>query len=210
VEVRRATVADVPRVIEVLADAFAEDPPMRWFLADAPNRARRLRPYFRAVVPAYLREGELWVSDEPVGAAVWAPPGAWRLPPRDQLRILPTELRVFGRRPLRAIAGQRTLARGHPREPHWFLDWIAVSAAGRSRGVGSALMRPRLERCDAERTPAYLNAGSVRSRDLYLRHGFTISEEFRLPFDGPPLWRMWRRPAGEGVSANGGTGFRPE
>jgi ribosomal protein S18 acetylase RimI-like enzyme len=194
VEVRRATATDAPRVIDVLAEAFADDPPMRWFLADAPRRAERLRRYFEVLVPFVLRRGEIWVSDEPVGAAVWAPPGSWPLPGREQLRLLPTELRVFGRHPLRAIAGQRVLERGHPHEPHWFLDWIGVAAAGRSRGAGSALMRPRLERCDAEGHPAYLNAGSPRSRDLYLRHGFEVTEEFRLPFEGPPLWRMWRRP----------------
>ena len=51
-----------------------------------------------------------------------------------------------------------------------------------------------LARCDRERMPAYLNAGSWRSRDLYLRHGFQVIEEFSLPDDGPPLWRMWRDP----------------
>jgi hypothetical protein len=58
-------------------------------------------------------------------------------------------------------------------------------------------MRPILERCDRERMPAYLNAGSPRSRDLYLRHGFEVTEEFRLPEGGPPLWRMWREPRAE-------------
>ena len=33
--------------------------------------------------------------------------------------------------------------------------------------------------------PAYLNAGSARSRELYLRHGFQVTEEFQLP-DGRP------------------------
>ena len=46
-------------------------------------------------------------------------------------------------------------------------------------------MQPVLERCDTERMPAYLNAGSARSRDLYLRHGFEVTEEFALP-DGRP------------------------
>ena len=49
--------------------------------------------------------------------------------------------------------------------------------------------------------PAYLNAGSPRSRDLYLRHGFEVTEEFRLPEGGPPLWRMWREPALTAVAA---------
>ena len=51
-----------------------------------------------------------------------------------------------------------------------------------------------LARCDMEHRGAYLNAGSPRSRDLYLRHGFVVRSEFRLPFGGPPLWRMWREP----------------
>jgi hypothetical protein len=42
--------------------------------------------------------------------------------------------------------------------------------------------------------PAYLNAGSARSRDLYARHGFEVMEQFELPDGGPPLWRMWREP----------------
>ncbi|MGH2969837.1 MAG: GNAT family N-acetyltransferase, partial [Solirubrobacteraceae bacterium] len=75
---------------------------------------------------------------------------------------------------------------------HWYLDYIAVEPAGQGRGIGSALLRPMLERCDAERMPAYLNASTARSRDLYARHGFEVRSEFRLPFGGPPLWRMWR------------------
>jgi hypothetical protein len=42
--------------------------------------------------------------------------------------------------------------------------------------------------------PWILNASSPRSRDLYLRHGFAVLSEFRLPFGGPPLWRMRRAP----------------
>jgi hypothetical protein len=45
--------------------------------------------------------------------------------------------------------------------------------------------------------PAYLEASSPRARDLYLRHGYTLRPDapFRLP-GGPPLWGMWREPAG--------------
>jgi GNAT superfamily N-acetyltransferase len=197
VGVHRAKATDIPDAVEVLAEAFADDPPMRWFLADAPRRVERLRLYFRTLLPLFLRRGEVWVSDEPAGAAVWASPKAWPLSAGERLRLMPTELRVFGRHPMRMLAGQRALERGHPREPNWFLDWIAVTGPGRGRGVGSALIRPRLERCDADGEPAYLNAGSPRSRDLYLRHGFEVTEELRLPFDGPPLWRMWRRPSPE-------------
>ncbi|TVP75518.1 MAG: GNAT family N-acetyltransferase, partial [Nitriliruptor sp.] len=45
--------------------------------------------------------------------------------------------------------------------------------------------------CDSERIPAYLESTSRRNRELYLRHGFEVIGEIRLP-DGPSIWPMWR------------------
>jgi GNAT superfamily N-acetyltransferase len=85
--------------------------------------------------------------------------------------------------------------------PHLYLRlgeiWVTaepVDPAAHGRGTGSALLAPVLERCDRVGAGAYLNAGSPRSRELYRRHGFEVTEEFSLPFEGPPLWRMWRPP----------------
>jgi hypothetical protein len=55
-------------------------------------------------------------------------------------------------------------------------------------------MRAGLERCDAEGMPAYLENSNTRNLPFYLRHGFEVMSETRLPFDGPPLWFMWREP----------------
>ena len=193
--VRRATADDIPRAADALAEAFDGDPPMRWFLPEDEDREERLRPYFRALIShLHLPYGEVWVSDDPVGAAGWVEPGAWPFSSRRRRRVIPVELRTFRRHPIRAMQGVEVLERNHPTEPHWFLDWIGVERAGQGRGVGSALLRPMLERCDADGTPAYLNAGSPRSRELYLRHGFEVTERFHLPDGGPPLWRMWRDP----------------
>jgi GNAT superfamily N-acetyltransferase len=63
------------------------------------------------------------------------------------------------------------------------------------RGLGSLLLRQTLSELDWARTPAYLEASTPRSRALYLRHGFVVMNEIRLPGGGPPLWRMWRDPA---------------
>jgi hypothetical protein len=46
-------------------------------------------------------------------------------------------------------------------------------------------------------TRAYLETGRPRSRDFFARHGFTVTEELRLPGGGPPVWRMWREPNDE-------------
>jgi len=59
--------------------------------------------------------------------------------------------------------------------------------------MGSALLREVLEGCDRDRSPAYLEASNEGCKRLYLRHGFTVTGEIRLPA-GPPLWCMWRSP----------------
>jgi GNAT superfamily N-acetyltransferase len=179
---------------DVLAAAFSTDPPLSFLVPEPDRREARLRRLFRALIPLYLEHGCCWVSDEPAGAAAWVAPGAWPFPPRVQAPVLGVLLAVFGRHPRRALAAGRAAERGHPREPHWYLDYIGVEPAAHGSGTGSALLRAGLERCDAEGMPAYLNAGSQRSRNLYLRHGFEVVERFELPHGGPPLWRMWREP----------------
>jgi GNAT superfamily N-acetyltransferase len=195
VTVRPATRDEVPRIAGVLAHAFAADPPMRWVMGGSPDAERRLRPYFSALLERlHMRRGEVWVSDEPFGAAAWIAPGGWPPSAGLELALAPVLLRTFVRHPRRAAGAARVNGRDHPIERHWFLDYIGVEATARSRGTGSALMRPVLDRCDEEGIGAFLNAGSERSRDLYARHGFEVTKRVELPRGGPPLWSMWRAP----------------
>jgi len=194
--VRPATHADIEKIAPALAEAFAGDPPMMWFTPEDEGRAERLVPYFTALVgKLHLPHGEVWVSDDPVGAAAWVGPGNWPFTTWQRRGVIGTELRTFGRHPLRVLRGVEAIEKNHPKEPHWYLEYIGVERSGHGQGTGTALLAPMLERCDAEGTPAFLNAGSPNSRRLYERHGFEVTEEFRLPDDGPPLWRMWRDPS---------------
>jgi ribosomal protein S18 acetylase RimI-like enzyme len=79
----------------------------------------------------------------------------------------------------------------HPTVAHWYLPFIGVDPTSQGRGLGSALLRRGLERCDADHLPAYLEASSPRNRALYERHGFAVTGEIRAG-DSPPLWPMWR------------------
>jgi GNAT superfamily N-acetyltransferase len=193
--VRKAGREDVSRLALALARAFDGDPPMRWFLPDDSRRVELARLMFEVMLERlHLRRDECYTTTDVVGGALWVPPGRWRLSLSQQLRLLPSMLKVFGRGLGRAQRGLAVMDSKHPREPHYYLDSLGVEPERQGRGLGSALMRPILERCDREQLPAYLNAGSPRSRNLYLRHGFEVTDEFRLPEDGPPLWRMWREP----------------
>ena len=81
----------------------------------------------------------------------------------------------------------------HPRDPHYYLQFIGVGPERQGTGIGSALLRAMLDRCDLEGAAAYLEADE-RSRFLYLKHGFEATGELRLP-EGPRFFPMWRAPA---------------
>jgi ribosomal protein S18 acetylase RimI-like enzyme len=80
----------------------------------------------------------------------------------------------------------------HPREPHYYLQFLGVRPGCQGTGIGTALLRAILGRCDLEGVAAYLEADD-RSRFLYMKHGFEATAEIRLK-KGPSAWPMWRAP----------------
>ncbi|MEU9477918.1 GNAT family N-acetyltransferase [Streptomyces sp. NPDC048191] len=87
-----------------------------------------------------------------------------------------------------ALAGCVALRPAH--DAHW-LEHFYVGPSLQGGGVGSAVLRMLLERCDGDGTRMRLNVlqGS-RARGLYERHGFTVESE------DPVDVFMVREPAG--------------
>jgi GNAT superfamily N-acetyltransferase len=201
--VRKATLEDVPGVAGALARAFHDDPVFSWVLRADPRRMRMLERGFELFLRRiWMEQDETYTTASLVGAAVWERPGQWKLGAGAQLRLLPAMVGVFARRIPRVLRALVVLEGGHPREPHYYLPFVGVEPAWQGRGLGAAVLAPILERCDREAVPAFLEASTARSRALYERQGFAVTEEFKLGKDAPQQWRMWRVPrAGRASSA---------
>jgi GNAT superfamily N-acetyltransferase len=181
-----------------LARAFQDDPVMTWMLADAQLRAKRLPRLFSLVMRHHHLAGggaEVARTGSVVGAAsLWDPPGRWKHSRREELRALPALILAFGPRLHRGNQVVERMQRVHPEEPHWYLAVIGSDPTVRGTGLGQALMRSRLDRCDTEHAPAYLESSNPDNVPYYLRFGFELSREITLPDGGPSLWPMWREP----------------
>ena len=197
-DIRKMTRAEIQPVARALAQAFYDDPHFRWFVRDDTKRMRALERGFSTFISRiWLRPNEGYTHERLIGAALWMPPNTWHMGPLAQLLLLPAIVRNLRADTPRLLKALTFIEKKHPREPqHWYLPIIGVTPAWQGRGYGAALLRAVLERCDADRMPAYLEASSARSRDLYERSGFETIEECRYADDGPPLWRMWRKPTG--------------
>jgi GNAT superfamily N-acetyltransferase len=137
--------------------------------------------------------GELWLDEDPPGAAIWRRPGGYPEPASAQLRMLPRYALLFPREFLRASRAMSALARVHPREPHWYLMAVGVVPEAQGQGRGRALLEPVLARCDADGVPAYLEASTADNTRLYERLGFEPRQEVEaLP--GVRVRPMWRPP----------------
>jgi GNAT superfamily N-acetyltransferase len=100
-------------------------------------------------------------------------------------------LLAFGRSLKRGLVVEEMMKKAHPEEPHWYLAVIGSDPTVRGKGFGQALMSSRLDRCDAEHAPAYLESSNPDNVPYYQRFGFEITGEITPP-GGPTLIPMWR------------------
>ena len=192
-EVRKATAADVPAMVDAMAQAFYDDPVFGWLFPDDDRRLAQSRRYFAGRTRILMRQEEIYTIDGGGAAAMWARPGEWRDPPLEVLRQFASLVPALGRRIPRSLTGLREIEERHPAKPHWYLAVLGTHPDRQGAGIGSALLEPVLHECDRLEIPAYLETGKERNVSFYNRHGFKVTERVELP-QGPPLWLMWREP----------------
>ncbi len=195
-EVRAATAEDLPAVGRALARAFTDDPVFRHLVPSDDRWGRHAARYFQADTANRLRLGATYTTASVQGAALWAPPGRWRPTVASVAREAPAALRLFGPRTVRGLRVLAQVEKAHPREPeHWYLAVLGTDPDQQGKGVGSALLAPVLDRCDAEGVPAYLESSKEANIAFYARHGFDLRDPIVIP-DGPTIHPMWREPRG--------------
>jgi ribosomal protein S18 acetylase RimI-like enzyme len=194
-----ATGQDVPALAATLARAFYDDPVMSWIFPDEGSRIARLTGMFALLARhAHLPKAGVELASRHASCveavALWDPPGAWRLPLGTQIRQGPRFLRVFGARLPAALRALGRVERYHPARPHWYLSVLGTDPSAQGHGLGSALLRSRLGRCDAAGLPAYLESSKHSNIAYYEKHGFRVMRELPMPGGCPPVWPMWRDP----------------
>jgi GNAT superfamily N-acetyltransferase len=195
VKVRRAEVGEAAAIGALIAGAFHDLELSSWL---APDPVERIR---QAIV-----HGDVEVVDGPgsdgsgsdgsgatlVGVAAWFRPGEIPDPDGYDEGLA----RVCGPHLERFVALDEAMHAAHPEAPeHAYLAFCAVRADMQGNGIGAALLESYHAGLDGSGTPAYLEASGLRSRGLYLRHGYA---DYAAPY-GPTedlavFYPMWRDP----------------
>jgi GNAT superfamily N-acetyltransferase len=196
--VRPAEKADVRDLSGVLGRAFYDDPVTMWMLPNNNARAQALPRAFATMTRHHFLAGggaEVASRDGVLGGAtLWDPPGRWKMTPREEWLMKPAFIWAFRARVLASQQVVEIMKDKHPEEPHWYLMLIGTDPTARGKGLGQVLMHSRLDRCDKEHAPAYLEASKPDLVPYYQRFGFETTGEINLPNGGPTMWQMWRDP----------------
>jgi GNAT superfamily N-acetyltransferase len=195
--VHRAGPEEAPAITEILSAAFMDDPISQWIFPDRTVRRRSHPDFFQIFVANALAEGQIYTTDEHTGAAIWldVDPEVSESP-EDHDRFLAAFDGAIDKPAVARFALlDELMSTNHPGETaHAYLPFIGVLPGAQGTGVGTALLRHRLAELDADDRPAYLEASSPRSGELYGRLGFApIGATIAIP-DGPAFHPMWRTP----------------
>ena len=191
--VRRINEPEIPELAETLTLAFFDDPIFRWWMPVDGRRKELLPGFFTLIAQAYLPSEEIYQAGEGVAAAVWAPPGGGPSE-AEMAEWVPRIGEATAEYADTLFEVLEVMDAKHPTDPHYYLFMLGTRPPFQSRGLGSQLLRTVLDRCDADKVPAYLEASSEGNKRLYLRHGFEVVEAVTVR-DSPPFWCMWRNPA---------------
>jgi GNAT superfamily N-acetyltransferase len=177
----------------MLARVFDKDPHFNWLVRQDGRREEALYQLFQLLLGDMPGEqGEVHVSDDGKGVAIWYPPGTGRLPLRRQLAFLGAYLPICGWRSFPSrVMGLQIMEAHRPSRPHFYLQVIGVEKRG--LGHGRALIEPVLRRCDDLLLPAYLETGNPSNLGFYERLGFRMAGTYALP-GGLKLWALLREP----------------
>ncbi len=187
-------------MVDTLVRAFADDPVANFMFAGDRRRCRGLRSFFaRQIRHQYLSGGHVYTTDDRAGAAIWGAPDRERHGMVELLQLLPTAPFLLSKRMTAALRLLYEVDGLHPREPHWYLATLGTDPDHQHRGIGSALLRPVLDRADEEGMPAYLESSKERNVPFYARFGFEVVDELRSAPANPTIWLMWRPPRGPGT-----------
>jgi GNAT superfamily N-acetyltransferase len=189
-EAAAAAPEEAEQAVATITLAFAADPVARWSLADPAGFLKHFPAIVRAFGGRAFEHGTAHQAGGFAGAALWLPPG---VEPDEEALAAIFEEAVGPELKGEVYAVLEQMEKNHPTEPCWYLPMIGVDPTRQGQGLGSALLRHALARCDSDGLPAYLESSNPANVGLYERHGFATTRVIQAG-SSPPIRAMLRKP----------------
>jgi GNAT superfamily N-acetyltransferase len=172
-QVIKATRKDKRRVLEILTEAFWNDPHIIWFTGNGPKKKKRIETMMSHSFESALLRGDVYMTSDKQAVAIWRNSKTKGFTIRQLLENIKF-LFHFGFKKVKAIeALEKKLKAGYPKnEPFNYLFILGTSNKGRGKGLSSLLMNYILAESDTKGIPTYLETSNINNIPIYNKKGF--------------------------------------
>ncbi len=197
-EAKQLVLSDVAQAARVISQAFLDDPLCAFMLPSQRSRLNTLNKFFRLYGEIYIQNQLGYGVGEPLkGIAFWIDPSR----PDVSMSIKSLGLffpLLFTHYPLGYLKAKKILKQidflhhKYASEAHYYLDNIGVLPSEQGKGYSSRLIRPILEKADAENKIAYTDTVTQKNVGFYEHFGFECVEESHIDGTGITIWALYR------------------
>lgn len=191
------------QIAAIWADAFEPDPMMNWVFPDDSTRQKSLMRWWGFLLDRMPPGAELHGTRVDGCVAYWQPPRSETTAPSTaddssgqsdwQAEFVAMMTELLGDLFSSRMEALGKMHQARLAEPHWYLSVLGTSPDQQSKGLGSRVLAPMLERCDRNGMLAYLESTNPANVGFYRRHGFEPIDEFYLA-EGVLITPMSREP----------------
>ena len=160
----------------ILLVTFKNDPHVSFLLEESKNK-RKLNLLIDYVVDQTFRQGEIYLSDDKHGVALWDFERNEKMSLHYIWRNLTFLFQIGIKSVMRIVKSETHIHnnfREYPRYCH--LHMIGVSPEAQGKGMASTSMNPMLQWMKEKSIPVFLETANLRNVDIYKKKGFQVFE----------------------------------
>ena len=196
----RLETGDIPQAVEVLFNAFQDDPVFNAIFEGA-NPTQR-KAFYETPLRYCMKYGEVWApSMELEGIAGWArgehaEMSLWRMLVSGAIWSGMKMGQEYSRMMAKVFKPVEEDRKKHMGDhPFLYLFIIGVASEHQGQGFGRVLLDGLIGIAEDGQLPVYLETETEANVRLYEKFGFEVIDKVDLPVIGLPMWEMVRKPS---------------
>lgn len=179
----RAEYKDRSRVVDILVSSFDDNKSVNYIIPQDKDRKQRIKRLMEYSFDLCYLSGKVFLSDDKKGCALVMLPGKKKTSLRSvwlDLKLIVTCIGLFNIK--KALWREARIKKHQPKEPAYYLWFIAVDPAQQGRGTGSRLLNEIISESEAEKRTICLETSTLKNLPWYRKSGFTIYNELDLGY----------------------------
>jgi GNAT superfamily N-acetyltransferase len=180
-KILQAKSADKALVIELLSQAFAQDPHMRYIVGGHKGFSKRLGTLLNYAFEHSMANGAITLTENKQAVAIWRNFGSNKM----SFGLAMASLRFmidFGYEGMKRVhLMEKEVQQAYPKQQSfWYLWLLGTHPSAQGQGLASALLQTKIAECAQTQTAVYLETSTESNVTYYSKKGFEVYEKLNF------------------------------